>query len=177
MQTLVNVSEHVDTVSMPCLCMADMTLYLVDPHQIYDVLLFSHLDDKEFTLALYDNMREIDSSIQIFYGEKTILWGETERLADEAIWKCKKAVVIISNSIVKSTKQNREQAIIQALLDRQWVAQNNLILPLLLGVNTEKFRRHYPTLATIRALETPLVSDPRDVAQRLLKLLGIVSIR
>lgn len=91
---------------------------------------------------------------------------------DEAIWRCNKAVIIISNSVVKSTKYEREQWVIQSLVARQWDVKKNLILPLLLGVSVDKYRRHYPTLANIKPLEVNLLS-PDCIALQLLKHLGI----
>jgi tetratricopeptide (TPR) repeat protein len=137
----------------------------------FDALLCSHHDDKEFASDIYKCLHKHKPGIQVFYGEETILWGDPViAKIDSAIWQCKKAVVIISNSLVKSTKKEKEQVVIESLLSRQWDVKKNLVLPLLLGVTVEKFRRHYPILATIKPLEANLVC-PDEIALQLLKIL------
>lgn len=85
--------------------------------------------------------------IEVFYDTDVISWGDNlKEKIDEGLKTCQLAVIVISPSYFGREWTEYE---IRALLERQDVERNKLILPILYNTSKEELVKHYPALKNI----------------------------
>lgn len=108
-----------------------------------------------------------------FLGEESVSWGgnivcETQR----AIWDCKRALIIVSNGLLPLSGTLNE-LVVSALINRQSSKGNaGLLLPALIDVDQEEFKRHFPLLAVYKTVDASL-EDPAGLARLVQDHLGL----